>query len=388
MRNRVFIIGGLRTHFGMKNGVFRHVRPEVLGGRVMAALADRYDAGHPDMVICGNASGPGGNIGRLALLEGGLDDAIPAVTLDLQCASGLAAIDFGASKIRAGDCRLVMAGGLESASLQIRKIYPENDERSHFRNPEFHEAQFRPGEYGDDAMLLGAERAAKAAGITKEEADEAAMRSRRLAKETEKTGRLNSVILPFAGSTGDEGIRVLPEKIYARAPHVTNVEGGILTAANCCTFNDGAAFLVLASEDWVREHGAKPEAEIVDTHMAGGDPSIPPLSADLAVSQLLKKQGIGYSDVDAFEYNEAFSVITAHFKKAHPDVADRLNQWGGAVAFGHPYGASGAEIMLHLMKILEYRHGNLGIAAIPAAGGVGEAILIRRLHSMGGGNDE
>ena len=333
MRDRkVYILGGLRSHIGIRYGIFKSVRPEVLGGRVAAELCRRYSV-VPDLCICGNAVGPGGNIGRLLLLESGFPERVPAFTLDLQCASGLAAIDMAAGRIAAGQCDVVLAGGAESASLQPKRIYADHDERAKLRNPEFTAAQFMPGEFGDDAMLLGAERAAKAAGITREEADEAALRSQMLAKDASENGIFRDVILPLFGSTRDEAIRPrMSRKLLERAPRVTDFQDGILTAANSCTMNDGAAFLT-------------------------------------------------YEDIDAFEYNEAFAVISAHFMKKHPEVAGRLNQAGNALAYGHPYGASGAEIMIHLMEILREKEGRLGAAAIPAAGGVGEAILVKRTEA-------
>ena len=377
MRDRkVYILGGLRSHIGIRYGIFKSVRPEVLGGRVAAELCRRYSV-VPDLCICGNAVGPGGNIGRLLLLESGFPERVPAFTLDLQCASGLAAIDMAAGRIAAGQCDVVLAGGAESASLQPKRIYADHDERAKLRNPEFTAAQFMPGEFGDDAMLLGAERAAKAAGITREEADEAALRSQMLAKDASENGIFRDVILPLFGSTRDEAIRPrMSERLLARAPHVTNVPDGILTAANACTMNDGAAFVALASDDWVKAHGAYPMAEIKAVRASGGDAACSPLMADQAVSQLLSQEGLSYEDIDAFEYNEAFAVISADFMARHPSVKDRLNRWGGALAYGHPYGASGAEIMIHLMAILKQKNGRYGVAAIPAAGGVAEAILI------------
>ncbi len=376
---RVFLVGGLRTHIGVRYGIFKTVRPELLGGAIVHELSKRYGVNGPDALICGNAVGPGGNMGRLIALEGHLPESTPAFTLDLQCASGLAAIHMAFLGIRNGDWDFVYAGGAESASLQPERIYPENDERSQKRNPSFTAAQFIPGEFGDDAMLLGAERAAKAAGITREEADEAALLSQKLAGEAAEKGYLKDVILPLYGSTRDEAIRCrMNEKLLNRAPRVTDFPDGILTAANTCTINDGAAFVALASEEWLKERGIRPMAEIMGCQMIGSDPLIPPLSADKAVSHLLAERNLSYEDIDAFEYNEAFAVISAHFRKNHPEVKDRLNQWGGALAYGHPYGASGAEIMLHLMKVLEYNERKYGVAAIPAAGGVAEAILIRR----------
>ncbi len=374
----VYLLGGFRSHIGVRYGIFKSVRPEILGARVLQEVWQRFCQGEAaDLLLCGNAVGPGGNIGRLTALTAGLPISTPAVTVDLQCASGLTAIDLAAAKIASGACDLVLAGGTESASLAPHRIYHENDERSQKRNPEFTAAQFIPEEWGDDAMLLGAERAAKKAGITRADADEAALLSHQLALAAKEKGKLDALVLPLFGSTKDEALRPrMSERLLARAPRVTDFDGGILTAANACTMNDGAAFVALASGDWVKAHGVKPWAKVLATHLVGGDPWCPPLTADLAAGELLQKQGLTYQDVDAFEYNEAFAVISAHFRKTHEDVADRLNGWGGALAYGHPYGASGAEIMLHLMARLADSGGRLGVAAIPAAGGVGQAILI------------
>ena len=382
MNESVYLLGGYRSHIGVRYGIFKSIRPEILGGKVLSAVWQRFGKGAvPDLVICGNAVGPGGNIGRLTTLTAGLPISTPALTVDLQCASGLTAIDLAAAKIASGGCDFMIAGGTESASLAPHRIYHENDERSQKRKPEFTAAQFIPEEWGDGAMLLGAERAAKKAGITREEADEAALLSHQRAQAALVEGKLSSLILPLFGSTKDEAIRPrMSERLLARAPRVTDFPGGILTAANACTMNDGAAFVALASEKWVKAHGAKPFAKIVATHLTGGDPWCPPLTADLAAGELLKKQGLSYEDIDAFEYNEAFAVISAHFRKNHETVKERLNSWGGALAYGHPYGASGAEIMLHLMARLADSGGHLGLAAIPAAGGVGQAILIERVE--------
>lgn len=203
-----------------------------------------------------------------------------------------------------------------------------------------------------------------------------------LAKDASENGIFRDVILPLFGSTRDEAIRPrMSRKLLERAPRVTDFQDGILTAANSCTMNDGAAFLLLVSEAWADEHEITPAFEIADTRLIGSDPKVPPLAADAAVSEMLEANQLTYEDIDAFEYNEAFAVISAHFMKKHPEVAGRLNQAGNALAYGHPYGASGAEIMIHLMEILREKEGRLGAAAIPAAGGVGEAILVKRTEA-------
>lgn len=374
---RVFLIDGLRSHVGIRGGEFRDVLPEKLGAGVLRALGKRQDLAAADGLFCGNAVGPGGNIGRLTLLEAGLPAAMPAVTFDMQCASSLAAVDLAYGKLASSQAGCLIVGGVESSSLAPEKRYHERDPRSGLRKRAYHAAQFIPGEFCDEAMLLGAERTAKKAGITREEADQAALASQQRAAVAQAAGVFSGCIVPLFGSSRDEAIRPrLNEKIMRRAPVMSGVPGGIVTAANACTINDGAAFLLLTSESFIEAHHLEPKAEIIASAMTGGDPECPPFAADTAAAAVLQKAGLSYSDVTAFEYNEAFSVIDVLFERAHPEAYDRLNPYGGALAYGHPYGASGAIILLHLLASLEEK-GGYGVASIGAAGGVGEAVLLR-----------
>ena len=380
--NRVFIADGLRTHIGIRNGIFKEIRPELLGAEVLKGLGERQDLREMDQVICGNAVGPGGNIGRLTVLEAGLPEEIPAMTADLQCASGLAGIDIAFAKIASGQCSLIAAGGIESTSLQPHRLYHENDPRRGEGNGEYLSAQFIPGEYSDNAMIRGAERTAAGEQITREEADAAALDSQQKAMEASRQGYLKDVILPVFGSVRDEAIRPrITGKVFRRAPVISGMPDGIMTSANVCTINDGAAFLLLCSEAWMKEHHIMPMAEILGTETIGTDAARPPLSADRSTGRLLSDAHMTYEEVDAFEYNEAFSIIDVLFTRAHPGMAERYNSLGGALAYGHPYGASGAVILLHLMTALKLRQGKIGVAAIAAAGGVGVSMLIRSLQS-------
>lgn len=378
--NRVFILGGLRSHIGIKGGIFREIRPEMLGAEIIKALCRRHDVDSLEQVVCGNAVGPGGNIGRLAVLEAGLGNRIPAFTVDLQCGSALTAADIGFSEISSGRYNLIAVGGLESSSLQPFRSYASHDPRRGGGDGSFRCAQFIPGEYGDRAMLIGAERAACRFGITREEADQAALESRMKAWKAQEQGIFNGDIQSLFGSRRDEGIRSgMSEALMKRAPVVSGLKGGIITAANSCTINDGAAFLLLCSEKWMKAHGRTAAAEIIDARMTGADPQLPPAAADAAAADLLSRRSTGYQQIDAFEYNEAFSIIDVLFKKNHPEVSERLNQFGGALAYGHPYGASGAVILIHLIRVLQITGGHLGLAAAGAAGGMGQCIMIRRM---------
>lgn len=376
---RVYIIGGLRSHIGVRHGIFRHILPEQLGAGVVQAVLRRWVVPRIDGLYCGNAVGTGGNIGRLMALEAGLPVAVPAVTVDLQCASSLAAIDMAFNKLAVGQARYLLAGGIESTSLQPERRYHVDDPRSSLRERAYTCAQFIPSDWGDDAMLMGAEKAAAQAGITRAEADAAAFESQKKAREAQQKGLLQACIVPLFGSTRDEAIRPrLSAKVLQRAPLISRFPQGILTAANTCTINDGAAFLLLATEEEIRQKGCPVAAEIVASQWYGGDPERPPLGADLAAAKLIQRAGLTYDDINAFEYNEAFSIIDVLFAKAHPEAWPRFNRFGGALAYGHPYGASGAIIVLHLLQALEAVQGTYGIASIAAAGGVALSLLIRR----------
>lgn len=375
--NKVFILDGLRSHIGVQNGIFRHTPLEELGAAILKKLACQVELDDPDQIICGNVVGAGGNIGRLILLQAGFSDSIPAVTIDAQCASGLTSVALGYSQIKSGQCDLVIAGGVESTSLKPRRFYHKNDQRYRENQSEYHCAQFSPNEYRDDAMILGAERTAKKEQISKEELDRWAMISHQKASKAQDANLFRDLILPIAGSTQDESIRPrMSEKLLRRAPVL--YEDGVITAANACTINDGAAFLILCSEKWLQTKKARPRAEILDSQLIGCDPRYSPLAANQAVQKLLKKRNLTPDQIDLYEYNEAFGVIDVLFEREFPHLSHRYNLNGGALAYGHPYGASGAILLLHLLKNLELQRKNTGIAAIAAAGGVGQSLFIRR----------
>lgn len=377
MTNRVFLLGGLRTHIGIRNGIFKNVLPEKLGAALVKEIKRKYFVENPDFLICGNAIGPGGNIGRLTLLNAGISDNVPAFTVDTQCASGLTAIDIAYSKIASGQCELVFAGGIESTSLQPYREYNENDPRTKLRNSKFTAAQFSPSEYEDDAMLSGAEKTAKLLNISKKEADMAALECYQNAYKARDKNLLGNIICPLFSSKRDEVMRrKFNEKLLERAPLIFNQNGSVLTSANSCTINDGAAFVILASENWMKQNKRECKIELLSTMIKGTNPEYPPLAADFATLNILNECNLKYKDIFAFEYNESFSIIRVHFQKEHNEEKKRFNKWGGALAYGHPYGASGAILMLHLQEILKKENGQYGIAAIPAAGGIGQAILV------------
>lgn len=376
--NNVYILGGLRSHIGIKNGIFKNVLPEKLGAEVLKELIDRYNLTNIDEIICGNSVGTGGNITRLMSLYAGVSEDVPAYTVDMQCGSGSLSIDLAVAKIKSGTCDLIIAGGFESASLQPIRYYNKNDYRYNEEKPYFQTAQFSPYESEEDAMLMGAERVATKFNIKKEEIDFWVLESHKRAAKSRDLGILNDSIFAINDSFKDEGIREgINKRLIDRLKPLVK-SNGIINAANSCLTNDGAAFVVLCSEKYLKGKNINPKAEIIATALKGANPLYSPESAILVTDKLLKNQKMQYKDISAFEFNEAFAVIDVIFQRKNPTLIDRYNILGGALAYGHPYGASGAIILIHLLKSLDIVNGKYGVSTIAAAGGIGSSILIRR----------
>lgn len=373
---KVYILGGLRTPIVLKNGAFQQVQPEDFGAAVLRALLEKYKLDHVDAVICGNAVGTGGNIARLMALKAGLPATVPAFTVDMQCASAALSIELAQAKIASGQADLVIAGGLESASLQpLRAYHPQDHRYDEQLRGEYRVAQFSPEETDPLVMLKGAERTAQAEHISRQELEAWALLSHQRAAASRKDGILQELIVPVAGQTEDDGIREkMSQRLLSRLPLLLGA-GTSLTAGTSCLINDGAAMVVVCSERYWQAQGVRPIAMLTAALSCGGDPLESPRGAMAAADSLLKKQGLSYEDLTAIEFNEAFAVIDVLFARRFPRLIARYNSFGGALAYGHPYGASGAIILLHLLKALEKNGGGLGLCSIAGAGGLGTALL-------------
>lgn len=375
--DQVFVLGGLRSCIGIKNGFYRHIPAECLGGAVVKELAGRYPAGDVDMIICGNSAGGGGNITRLMALEGGMDQKIPAFTVDQQCASSMEAISVAAAMIESGLCHLVIAGGFESASTQpYRSCHPNHPD---FRDSApYTTAKFIPGPHREDSMLLGAEQTMSHYGIGKKDTDPWVLESHRRAAAASRSQLLDEIIFPVFGLRHDEGIRpAISQKLLDKLPPVLK-DGQYLNAANACTMNDGAAFVMLCSRRYLTAHGLSARCRITNACSTGNDPLLSPVAALSSITHLLECSGISMDEIGCIECNEAFAVIDVLFERSFPRKCSRYNLFGGALAYGHPYGASGAIIFLHLMKAMEYTGSRKGICSVAAAGGIGTALLLER----------
>ena len=378
--DKVYLIGGLRSFVGVVNGMYRHVPAEKLGAAVLRQVMDKYGIEQPDYIIAGNGVGAGGNIARLMALEAGVDCAVPAFTIDVQCGSGLESIAVAAAKIACGEAECVIAGGFESSSTQPRRGYNPNHP-DYTGDSWYSVAKFMPGIHRETVMLEGAELACQREGVAKAELDAWVLRSHRLAAQAQQEGSLKEVIAPCFAASKDEGIRPrMSQRLLDRLPKV--LEGGeFITAANSCLINDGAAFVVLCSEDYLKEHGMTAQAKILGSVACGGDPLVSPRTAVTALEKLLAKHRLTESEIDDFEINEAFAVIDVLFARAFPNSLNKYNAFGGALAYGHPYGASGAIITLHLLEALKRCQGRLGCASVAAAGGIGTALLLERVEA-------
>lgn len=375
---KALLAGGLRSYVGVCGGMYKHVPAELLGAAVLRKVLEKYHIGRPDYIIGGNGVGAGGNITRLMALEAGVDASVPALTVDVQCGSGLESIAIAAAKIAAGEAEVIIAGGFESSSCQPRRgLNPNHPDYA--GDSWYSVAKFMPGSQRETVMLEGAELAAEREQVTKEEMDAWVLRSHRLATAAKEQGLLASVIAPVLGADRDEGIRPrMSQKLLDRMPKV--LPGGrLITAANSCLINDGAAFLLLCSEDYARRHALPVQARVLGSAACGGDPLVSPKTAVLALEKLLERHKLREEDIDAFELNEAFAVIDVLFARRFPNSLEKYNVFGGALAYGHPYGASGGIITLHLLESLRQRGGRYGCASVAAAGGVGTALLLERV---------
>lgn len=377
--NEVYILGGLRSYIGVKNGIYKNILPEDLGAEVLKSLIEKYNIKNIDEIICGNSIGTGGNITRLMALKAGISEEVPAFTVDMQCASSSKAVEIGYNKIKAKEANIIIVGGFESSSMKPLRIYNDKDYRSSVNNGKYNVAQFSPEEFGDDTTFKFGERVVEEENITEEELNYWSIRSHKKAFESKDI--LKSITLSINGSTKDEGIRKnISERLLNRLPKI--IKSGKTNVGNISLTNDGAAFLVLCSEEYLKENNLKSEYKIKGTKTIGINPLVSPKGALKACSLLLEKENLSYEDISAFEFNEAFAAIDVMFQRKNPSLIDRYNIFGGALAYGHPYGASGAIIMLHLLKALEKTKGRYGVTSIAASGGISMAILIERIKKQ------
>lgn len=361
------VIAARRTPIGTRGRALAELRVHELAAPVLRAALDDAEAatGAPvDIadVLLGNCMGPGGNPARLAALAAGLDPAIPGGTVDRQCGSGLAAILDAAAAIRAGDGRARLAGGAESASTApVRSIDGVPYDR----------APFAPAGFADPDMVRAAEDLAAHDGIERGRLDAHSARSHARARSASAAGRFDDELVPLAGLDHDDAVGTA-ERVLPRLPAL--FAGGVLTAGTSTRIGDGAAAVVVAPA------GTAPGLALRAGTIVGGDPALPGLGAAPAILRALEAAGTDARSIAAFELVEAFAPqsIAVLSRIGVADDDPRVCADGGALALGHPWGASGAVAVVRLFSRLVRGGapaGTLGVAAASVGGGLGVAAV-------------
>jgi acetyl-CoA C-acetyltransferase len=379
-----YIVSALRTPVGRKKGALAGAHPADLGAHVLkAVVADAgIDPAAVDDVVfgCLDAIGPqAGDIARTAWLAAGLPEEVPGVTVDRQCGSSQQALHFAAQAVMAGVDDLVIAGGVQNMSrIPIAAAMAVAD-RYGFPDPFSGSVGWR-ARYGDQELsqFRGAELIAAKWDITREAMEEFALESHRRALAAIDAGRFEREIVPYEGFAVDEGPRrdTSREKMAALPPLA---EGGRLTAALASQISDGASALLVASERAVRDHGLTPRARIHHMSVRGADPIYMLTAPITATERALRRAGMAVDDIDAVEINEAFApVVLAWLRETGADP-ERVNVNGGAIALGHPLGATGTKLTATLLHELERTGGRFGLQTMCEGGGQANVTIIERL---------
>ena len=400
--SEVVIIDAVRTPIGRYNGALKDVRPDDLGAIVIKALLDRnpnLPKEEIDDVIFGNANGAGEdnrNVARMSLLLAGLPVSVSGTTINRLCGSGLDAISMGARSILAGEADIVIAGGTESmtrAPFVMKKpenAFPRGNMEMfdttigwRFINPKLHEM------YGTDSMPETAENVAKRYNISREEQDEFALLSQEKARKAMESNRFKEEMVPvvYKDRKGNEIIvsedehprpTTTLEKLKNLKPLFPN---GTVTAGNASGVNDGASAVLLMSAKRAKELGLTPMARFIGSATAGVEPAVMGLGPIYSTKKLMKRSGLSISDFDLIELNEAFASQSIECINQLDLDLDKVNVNGGAIALGHPLGASGARILTTLVHEMKKRDAKKGLATMCIGVGQGISVAVENVRN-------
>ncbi|UZF45653.1 acetyl-CoA C-acetyltransferase [Rhodococcus rhodochrous] len=378
-----YIVDAVRTPIGKKNGGLSGVHPADLGAHVIKAVVERtgIDPADVDDVVFGCVDaigGQAGNIARTSWLAAGYPQHVPGVTVDRQCGSSQQALHFGAQAILSNTADLIIAGGVQNMSQIPISSAMTAGQQYGFDTP-FGGSKGWTERYGNDevSQFKGAEMIAEKWDLSREELEKWALQSHERAKAAIAEGRFENEIVPLGDAAVDEGPR--ETSLEKMASLQTLVEGGRLTAAVASQISDGASAVLLASDEAVKKYDLKPRARIHHLSARGDDP-IFMLTAPIPATQYaLEKAGLTIDDIDLIEINEAFApVVLAWIKEIGADPS-KVNVNGGAIALGHPLGATGTKLMATLLNELERTGGRYGLLTICEGGGTANATIIERL---------
>ncbi|MER7276356.1 acetyl-CoA C-acetyltransferase [Dactylosporangium sp. NPDC000244] len=379
-----YLVEAVRTPVGRRGGGLAAIHPADLGAHVLNALVKRsgVDPAAVDDVIfgCVDALGPqAGNIARTSWLAAGLPEHVPGVTVDRQCGSSQQALHFAAQAVMSGTADLVVAGGVQNMSAIPISAAMLAGQQYGFEDP-FRGSAGWHARYGTQeiSQFRAAELIAAEWALTREEMERYALESHRRAAAAIDAGRFAREIEPIAGVSVDEGPR-RDTTLEKMATLPTLKPGGVVTAALASQISDGAAALLVASERAVAEHGLRPRARIHHLSVLADDPVYMLTGPIPATAHALRKAGLTIDDIDLVEINEAFVPVVLAWQHETGADLERVNPLGGAVALGHPLGATGARLMTTLLHELEARGGRYGLQTMCEGGGTANVTIIERL---------
>jgi acetyl-CoA C-acetyltransferase len=374
--DRPVVVDAARTPIGTAGRSLAGVPAVALGAAVLRRLAAAgwFDAGQVRDVVLGNCMGPGGDVARVAALTAGLPVEVPALTVDRQCGSGLAAVDVAVSTLTHAS-GVVLAGGVESASTAPWRFWPPAPGEQPVR---YERAPFAPESLDDPEMGAAADVLAEKYAVGRVAQDRYAARSHARALAAQAAGRFAAEIVEVAGVARDDRPRpgLTVERLARLRPAFR--DGGTVTAGNACGVNDGAAAVTLVDGETHRRLGV-PGLRVLATATAGTDPSLPGLGLVPAVRIALGRAGLVLDDIDVVEINEAFAGQVLACCTELGLAPERVCPDGGALALGHPWGASGAVLVVRLFtQLVREQAGRFGLAAIAVGGGQGVAMVVER----------
>ena len=382
--SEAYIVDAIRTPTGKKGGGLSQVHPADLGAHVIAEVLERNDVDPmavDDVVMgCLDNLGPqAGDLARTAWLAAGLPEAVPGTTVDRQYGSGQQAVSFAAMGVMAGVQDVVVAGGMQNMSMIPIGLALEAAKPFGHDDP-FTGSAGWVDRYGTQevSQFRGAEMIAEKWNLSREEMEAYAFESHERAIRAIDEGRFDPEISPLAGVEVDEGPRRggSLEKMAQLSPLV---EGGRLTAALASQVSDGAAALLVASEQAVADHGLTPRARIHHMSVRGDDPIYMLTGPIAATAHALERTGMSIGDFDLFECNEAFAPVPLAWMLEHRVPHEKVNVNGGAIALGHPLGCTGAKLMTTLLNELERTGGRYGLQTMCEGGGQANVTIIERL---------
>jgi 3-oxoadipyl-CoA thiolase len=400
MSREVVIVDAVRTPIGRYKGQFKNVRPDDLGAVVIKALIDRNPELDPkliDDVILGNANGAGEdnrNVGRMSLLLAGLPQEVSGTTVNRLCGSSLDAVSMGARSILSGECEVIIAGGTESMTRapfvmgKPEHEFPRGDIGLHdttmgwrFINPKLNEM------YGTESMPQTAENIAEKFNISREEQDAFAYRSQQLTQKAIETNRFEEEIIPVTLQDRKGNETIIDKDEHPRPTTTVEklgnlrplFENGTITAGNASGINDGASGVILMSADLAEKLNLKPLVKFVGSATAGTEPSLMGLGPIYSTKKVMKRYGLTSEDFDLVEINEAFASQSIECVKQLELDIDKVNVNGGAIALGHPLGASGTRILTTLIYEMKKRDAKLGLATMCIGVGQGISVVVENI---------